>query len=267
MADERITEILDEWRAVARAAVLPSDAPKPTRRASSFAALGAALLVLVVLVAVLGQGTGKPGVPGGGAAGSGPSATALATVSAAPSPTATAVTPSPIATPSPLALANSGGTCSASQIVVGTATWSPGYGAIGTILRFVRIPLRNIGDDCVLHLPAELGVASATGQFQAIGVRDAGTTTATGDNSPKQSVTIRAGHSLSIVLGDWWYSDAPLAVSPPPCVSPIIDIARIMFPLATGSLQIELPTVFEQACSSSPSMSVGIDLRQQLPTE
>ena len=262
MADERIARILEEWQAVASAAVLPSDAPKPTRRASSFAVLGAAIVVLVVLAAVLARTAGNPDVRVGGAAGSGPSATALATVSVAPSATAAAVTPSPIATPSPLALANPGGTCSASQIVVGTATWGPGYGAIGTTLRFVTIPLRNIGDDCVLHLPAELGVASATGQFQAIGVRGAGTTTATGDNSPKQSVTIRAGQSLSIVLGDWWYSGAPLAGSPAPCVSPINDIARIIFPLASGSLQIELPITFDRACSRPASMSVGIDLQR-----
>lgn len=188
-----------------------------------------------------------------------PSPASLPTSS--PSLTA-AATPTPSVPASRVPLPSAGGTCSASQIVVGKATYGYGYGALGTTVVFVTLPLRNVGGDCVLHLPAVIGVASATGPFEAVSALDAGTESATGVNSPAESARIRSGRSLSIVLGDWWridtLTDNGTPVPAPPCLNPISDVTRVEFPLATGSLQVDLPTVLRQVCSSPASMSLTI---------
>jgi hypothetical protein len=149
--------------------------------------------------------------------------------------------------------------------VVGGATYSYGYGSIGYTSMFVTLPLGNVGGNCVLHLPAVIGVASATGPFEAVSVLDAGTESATGDNSPAQSARVPSGGSLSIVLGaSWWIGmgmppDNGTPVPAPPCLNPISGVTRVEFPLATGSLQIELPTVFQQVCSSPSNTSLTIN--------
>ena len=254
MSQSRTTEILEAWRSVADTAALPAEAPRPSRSVLPMGIAGAAVAVVVVLGALMVRGGSTPGVPIGGASSSGHSAS--------PSATVLAVTPSPTGVPSPVQLPSAGGTCAASQIVVGTATYGPGYGAIGTSSVFVTLPLRNVGGDCVLHLPAVIGVASATGQFEAVSAFDVGTVSATGENSPAQSSTIRAGHSLSIVLGASWYVDTltnnGTPVPAPPCLNPISAVTRVAFPLATGSIQIALPTVFQQVCSSPASVSLTI---------
>lgn len=263
MSPSRTDELLEAWGAVAHAAELPTEAPRPPSHIARVTLAAAAAIVIVVVVAVVALGIGGQGGPTAGTAGSAPATTISATVSAAPTPTARPATPSPTATPSPLALPNPGGTCSASRIVVGQVTGFPGYPAIGSDDWFVRLALKNGGPDCVLHLPAVIGVASATGPFTAVTVNHWGTVTATGDNSTKQFATIRAGHTLSIVLGDSWYTSAPW--TPPPCSNPVSDVARVVFPLAAGNLQIELPTEggrapFKRVCSSPASMTVSIDL-------
>jgi hypothetical protein len=258
MSQSRTTEILEAWRSVADSAALPAEAPRQSRSVLPMGIAGAAVAVAVVLVALLVRGGSTPGVPIGGAISSSPSAS--------PSATVRAVTPSPTAVASPVALPNPGGTCSASQIVVGKATYSYGYGTIGTTSVYVTLPLRNVGGDCVLHLPAVIGVAPATGPFEAVSVEDNGTESATGENSPAQSVRILSGRSLSIVLGAWWRIDTlrPENGTPfpaPPCLNPISDVTRVAFPFATGRIQIDLPTVFNQICSSPASMSLTIKSR------
>ncbi len=222
---------------------------------------GRAALVLLVLAL---SACAAP-APSGTSAFSGflPATFPVATV--APATPVVSAAPAPTAALPPLALPNPGGTCSVGQIVVGKVVGFGGYAALGYADWFVRVPLKNVGGDCVLHLPTVLGVAPATGPFSAVSVTDAGTTTAAGDNSPKQSATIRAGHSLSIVLGDSWYLGDVVGQTAPPCLNPVSDVARITFPLAIGSLQIELPTVggrapFKEVCSSPASMTANIDL-------
>jgi hypothetical protein len=119
---------------------------------------------------------------------------------------------------------------------------------------YVTQPLRNTGGDCVLDLPGTIGVASATGPFQSVPVVNAGTAT---------TFTIRSGESVSIVLGAWWWiggsteNGTPLPA--PPCTNPIGDVARVEFPLALGSIQIDLGEVWHQVCSSPASVSVSVE--------
>lgn len=255
MSQSRTTEILEAWRSVANAAALPDEAPRPSRSVLPMGIAGATVALIVVLVALLLRGGSTPGVPIGGATSPGPSTS--------PSATVPAVTPRPTATISPAQLPSAGGTCSASQIVVGKSTYGYGYGTIGTTSVYVTLPLGNVGGDCVLHLPAMIGVAPVTGPFEAVSVEDNGTESATGENSPAQSARIGSGRSLSIVLGAWWQigilgPDKGTPFPAPPCLNPISDVTRVAFPLATGSLQVELPTAFKQVCSSPASTSVTI---------
>lgn len=255
MPESRTTEILEAWRAVADTAALPAEAPRPSRSVLRMSLAGAAAAVVVVVVALLVRGGGTPSMPVGGDISSSPSAS--------PSATVPAVTPSPTAVTSPIALPNPGGTCSASQIKVGKATYAYGYGTIGTTSVYVTLVLQNVGGDCVLHLPAMIGVASGTGPFEAVSVEDNGTESATGESSPAQSARIRSGRSLSIVLGAWWQVDVvqPTSGTPypsPPCLKPTSDVTRVEYPLATGTIEIQLPTVLNQVCSSPASMSLTI---------
>ncbi len=120
---------------------------------------------------------------------------------------------------------------------------------------YVTLPLRNLGGDCVLRLPGEIGVAGATGSPVIVKVVDAGTTTAKGDNTPAMSARIRAGHELSIEIGAWWGGFG----APSACYGAIHDVTRVELPLATGALLIDLPTVFQQVCTSPASVSLMIE--------
>ena len=145
---------------------------------------------------------------------------------------------------------------------MGKATYSYGYAAINSTSVYVTLPLGNVGDDCVLHLHAVIGVASAAGPFQAAMVEDNGTESATG-GSLAQSASIRSGGSLNIVLGAWWevailQPENGTPFPAPPCLNPTSDVTRVEFPLATGTIQIKLPTVFKQVCSSPASVSLTI---------
>jgi hypothetical protein len=44
-----------------------------------------------------------------------------------------------------------------------------------------------------------------------------------------------------------------------PCTGPISDVTRVEFPLAFGSIQIELGTVWHEVCSSPASVSVAVE--------
>ena len=144
-------------------------------------------------------------------------------------------TPTVLSAPS---LPNPGGTCSASKFVVGTAIDDgPGFPTLGSGDDFVTLPLRNVGGECVLHLPATIAVASATGPFQAVRVLNAGIVTA---------FSVPAGGNVSIVLGDSWFVPSEFPQSegtPPACAGAISDVTRVEIPLASGSLQIGLGTV------------------------
>jgi hypothetical protein len=142
-----------------------------------------------------------------------------------------------------------GGTCSASQFVLGTSHYDYGYGTAGSTVEFVTQPLRNAGGDCVLRLPTMIGVASATGPFEAVSVENAGTATT--------SFKIRSGQSLSVVIGAWW----PVNKQPDPanpCAGAINNVTRAEFPLASGSIDIDSGTTFFEVCPSPATMSVAV---------
>jgi len=97
-------------------------------------------------------------------------------------------------------------------------------------------------------------VAAATGPFHSVQVRNAGTAT---------SWKIKSGQSLSIVIGDsWWVGvrdgNGSLVFSAPPCAGPIRDVTRVELPLASGSIQIDSPTVWREVCSSPASVSLTV---------
>ena len=191
-----------------------------------------------------------------------PSAPVLAAGPTSPSATVPGPSTRPTEVASSSELPSGGGTCSATQIVLGTATYDYGFGTFFTTSVSVTQPLRDIGGDCILHLPALIGVAPATGAFEAVAVGDAGTENGTGGYTPAMSAKIPSGRSLSIVIGAWWWSGArPDTGTPfpaPPCAGPINEVTRVEFPLATGTLHIDLPVVLKQVCSSTASMSLTI---------
>jgi hypothetical protein len=244
MSRSRTNEILDEWRAVANAAALPADAPRPSRHVYPFGVVAAAVAAFVVFVALWARVGMTPGVRIG-ASGSGPSTTSSA-----------ALVPSPTENASSSLLPSAGGTCSASQFVLGEPTSGPGYGALGTSVVFVTQPIRNGGGDCVLELPSAIGVASSDGPFQAVPVRNVDTPT---------SWKVKTGQSKSIVLGATWWTGVldengkPLFTAPP-CRDPVQNVTRVEFPLAAGTIEIDLPTPWRwrEVCSSPASVTVDV---------
>jgi hypothetical protein len=146
--------------------------------------------------------------------------------------------------------ANPGGTCSAGQFVVGTPLdGGPGFGAMGTSDDFVTVPLHDVGGDCVLNLPAAINVASANVPFQAVKVLNAGVVTA---------FSVSADGNVSIVLGDSWplHPAASGEGALNSCGRAITDATRVEIPFASGSLQIDLGTVWPEVCPDPPSVSM-----------
>jgi hypothetical protein len=162
---------------------------------------------------------------------------------------ATSPGPSPTEMASLPPLPNPGGTCSASQFVLGKAmNDGPGFPAWGTSDDFITQPLRDVGGNCVLHLPATIAVASASGPFQAVRVLNAGTVT---------SFSATSGGNVSIALGASWpipWMWAQLEKTPPPCAGAISNVSRVEIPLASGSLQIDLGTVWPEVCPDPASV-------------
>lgn len=245
MADSRTQEILEAWRAVADAAVLPNSAPKPARRAGPFGlALAAALCFVVVVLAWRGYDAGPQG-PGGSGIASLPSTATSMTVPAR--------TPGSTATASPAPLASVGGTCTASQFVLGTATNAGEFGTLGRVRMIVTQPIRNAGASCVMEAPTMIGVASDAGPIEPVAVLNRGTAT---------SFEIGAGQAASIVFeARWWMLSGPdsSGTTPPPCIDPIRHVTRAEVPLAAGLLEIDLGTVWREVCTSPPSVWLSVE--------
>lgn len=246
MADSRTQEILEAWRAVADAAVLPQRAPKPARRAGPFGLALAALALSLVIVVLASRGyeAGRQGAAGSGIA---------SVPSAAPSMTIPTPTPGSTATASPAPLASVGGTCTASQFVLGTATNAGEFGTLGTIRMIVTQPIRNAGASCVVEVPTMIGVASDAGPFEPVAVLNRGTAT---------SFVIGAGQAASIVFeARWWMLSGPdsSAMTPPPCIDPIKHVTRAEVPLAAGIIEIDLGTVWREVCTSPPSVWLTVE--------
>lgn len=144
---------------------------------------------------------------------------------------------------------SAGGTCPADQFVVGTPVDDgPGFPTFGWADDFVRVPLRNVGPECLLDLPATIGVATGTGQFQVANVLNSGIATA---------FSATAGGNVDIVLGDSWpIPSRSGAGTPRPCPGAINDVSRIEFPFASGSLQIDLPALWPEVCPEPASVSM-----------
>jgi hypothetical protein len=163
--------------------------------------------------------------------------------------------PSPSASPTKLTssdpLPNPGGTCSASQLVLSTPTWGYGYGTLGTTAVYGTLPLRNVGGDCVMALPAVIGVANANGPLHAVVVHNTSIVT---------SWSSGAGDNVPMMLSaSWWVGVQPDKATPfpaPPCTDPIFDVSRVEIPLATGSLAFDLPIIWHEVCTSPASVSI-----------
>lgn len=171
--------------------------------------------------------------------------------------TSTVPVPGPTEIASSAQLPNPGGTCSASQFVLGTPTYAYGFGTLGSTVVFVTVPLRNTGASCVLNLPAIIGVAAATGPFRSVPVIRPGPVTAWASES---------GQSLPMVIGaSWWVGvrdESGNAVgSAPPCADPVFDVTRVELPFASGSTVIDLPTTWHEVCSSPASVSITLETK------
>jgi hypothetical protein len=144
----------------------------------------------------------------------------------------------------------SGPTCTAKQLVLGNVTIAPGYGALGTDAVFVTQLLRNAGEDCVFTVPETIGVSSTAGQFHMVGIQNTATTTAVG---------IPSGATASIVLGAWWWVPGRVSgTESPPCSAAVEDVSRVSIPLASGTLEVNLGTVWREVCTTPASLSITV---------
>lgn len=244
MSESRTRDILESWRTITSAAELPKEPPRP-RRANSFGFAGIAFAAIVVVAfALRNQST----VPAGSTSSSSPSGS-TANVTQTVAPASTIPTQRASMSPSYPPLPAAGGTCSAGQFVLGTATSGPAYGPIGTTVMYATQPLRNRGASCQLVLPKTVGVVSATGRFVAIDVAETGTLTS----------HIGAGQSLSLILSARWPSGGTLASgATPPCHDPVEDVNRVVIPLASGTIQIDLNPTWHEVCPGPASVSLAL---------
>lgn len=170
------------------------------------------------------------------------------TASPTPLPTETA-TPTSTVEPSSSPLASTGGTCTASQLVLGTATSYGLFMSLGLASSVVNQPIRNAGDGCLLGLPATIEVAAATGEFVAVSV-------GTGTSA---SLALKPGQSGSIKLQATMYVGyQPPGRTPEPCANMIRGVTRARIPHASGTLEVDLGTVWANVCASPASVSISI---------
>lgn len=222
------------------------------------------LVGLLLLAALAGCGATPPGP----SPTSGPPTAAFApSVSPAPSPSALApaatvpaATPGPTDSTSSEPLPSPGGTCTASQLVPGTATNGYTFGAVGYRHAVLEQPVRNVGGACVLSVPAMIGLASASGPFRAVRVDNIGHEVCANGAchyvSPP-SYRIRPGQSLTVGFSvSWWVgandaSGTPLSTAPP-CPGSVTDVTRVEVPLASGAMTIDLEAAVRIPESSVP---------------
>jgi len=236
---------MDDWRAVADGATLPAPAPRPPN--GSRFGIGASILaaaVLLVGLAVRGLGT-TPGAPTSSAiAGSGSASVAPSTAVPTVEPDPTDL---PTGEPSHSPFPAAGGSCTAAQFTLGASEYFYGYGSVGSTVVFVSQQLRNDGGDCVLALPGGVGVATASSPFEYV------TVVMSGDRT---SESVAAGQQVSIMLQATWHLPDADGSSPVPCTHSVRDVARVEFPLATGTLTMDLGTIWHEVCDSPASVGV-----------
>jgi hypothetical protein len=167
--------------------------------------------------------------------------------------------PVPTSMLSPVALPNPGGTCTASQFVLGTAQAGYTFSVINYRHAYFLQPLRNLGSGCVLSVPKVIGVASLGEPLQAVTVNNIGNEVCVNTSChyvTPPTYTIRPGQTLDLYFNVSWFEGAtdengtPLD-TPPPCVGEVKDVSSVSFPVAIGSILIDLEAA-TQAGSSVP---------------
>lgn len=171
-------------------------------------------------------------------------------------------TTSPSSPPPPpsSSLPGAGGTCSADQLVVGSATGGFTFGALFYRHATFTQVVRNDGGDCVLGVPKVIGVATVGGPLVAVSANNTGNEVC--GNSACHFVTpktyaIRTGQSFEIEFSVSWRVGAndangtPL-FSAPPCVGGVTDVSRVAFPVASGAIAIDLEAASQEAGASVP---------------
>jgi hypothetical protein len=243
MTRSRVSDLLDQWNAIAESAVLPAQAPKRGRR--NFVP-GIGLLAAAVAVGVIAISTRPANVlPGSSAVGLVPTGSPSPSNST-PSVFATA-TPSPVPPSAP-----SDGTCPASQLVLGTPTSQGLLTTLGHAGTSVIQPIRNAGDRCVLQLPNMIDVANTTGEFVAVKVD-------TGTRTTVEPISLEPGASVSIEFQAMWYLDGfPLNRTPEPCSASINDVTRVRVTLTSGSFEVDLGTTWAKVCADPANVSMSI---------
>ena len=171
-------------------------------------------------------------------------------------------TTAPSSPPSPpsSSLPSSGGTCSADQLITGSATSGFTFGALNYRHAYLTQVVRNAGGDCVLGVPKVIGVATAGGPLVAVSVNNTGNEVCV--NSACHYVTpatypLRSGQSFEIDFSVSWFASvtdgngSPL-YSAPPCVGGVTYVSRVAFPVASGAIAIDLEAASQQAGASVP---------------
>lgn len=187
-----------------------------------------------------------------------PPTVATAQAAAVPTPTSTAVH---------VVLPDPGGTCSASQFVVGEATSQFTFSTLYSRHVIVDQPLTNTGAPCSLALPKVIGLASATGPFAAVEIPNMGHDVCVNGDCHyvyPTSFEIRSGQTVNLVLNAWWWSpgrsDSATDPPAPPCGVAIDDVMRAEFPMAAATMiEVKWDTVLEEVCSSRVTMNITIE--------
>lgn len=142
--------------------------------------------------------------------------------------------------------------CLASQLILGSATHSPGFATEGDQSEYVTQPLRNVGPTCTLNLPRNVVAANATGAFRTAPVLNAGHTA---------SYRIPHSTTVSIVLGAWWPIPG-LTQHPNPasrlCSQMVMNVTRVEIPLGSSDIQVRLGEVWPDVCTSPASVSITL---------
>jgi hypothetical protein len=147
-----------------------------------------------------------------------------------------------------------GGTCAASQFALGKAISDYGFGTITTSVVFVTLPLRNVGATCLLALPMLIGVASSTGALKPVSA----------EVLSAPPIHVQAGQALSMDLrAEWWNGigsnpDTGSPIPAPPCTDPISAVTRIVIPLASGGVRLDLDPIWRLVCTSPASVALSI---------